>query len=147
MSKNAQVKLIVATWAYTLVGTEKYLYYLNYTNALCHDSYYNDCSGTVEIKNYEVPGWQTVGPATNATTGKPTGSTYPDFTRVNHAKFVVSDVRANIATSNLVWDYFYNTAGISFGTYDKRIVSQLQEIFDADWNSPYAVPFSATSSI
>lgn len=71
---------------------------------------------------------------------KKTGNIFPDFTRVNHGKYAVSDVRAHIGTSNLVWDYFYTTAGMSFGAYNPAIVSQLQEIFDADWNSPYAVP-------
>lgn len=65
---------------------------------------------------------------------------YPSYTRVNHGKYAVSDVRAHIGTSNLVWDYFYTTAGVSFGTYHPAIVSQLQEVFDADWNSPYTVP-------
>lgn len=69
-----------------------------------------------------------------------TGNIYPGYTRVNHGKYAVSDVRAHIGTSNLVWDYFYTTAGVGFGTYNLAIVEQLQEIFDADWNSPYAVP-------
>lgn len=129
-SKAATVKVLVARWSSTLQGTEQYLKYVNYTNALCHSSAYNHCKGKVEIKNYEVPGWNATG----------AGKQYPAFTRVNHAKFVVSDVRANIGTSNLVWDYFYVTAGVSFGTYDPRIVSQLQAIFDADWKSPYAIP-------
>ena len=72
--------------------------------------------------------------------GAATGNRYPDFTRVNHGKYAVSDVRANIGTSNLIWDYFYTTAGVSFGTYSPSIVSQLQDIFDADWYSPYTVP-------
>lgn len=146
-SKNAVVKVLVAHWSTTLAGTEKYLLYLNYTNSLCKSSLYNSCNGKVEIKNYEVPGWDATGPAVNVTTGASTGNKYPAFSRVNHAKFVVSDVRANIGTSNLVWDYFYATAGVSFGTYDPRIVSQLQAIFDADWMSPYAVPLSSTSSL
>jgi len=73
--------------------------------------------------------------------GARTGNIYPDFTRVNHGKYAVSDVRAHIGTSNLVWDYFFTTAGVSFGTYNTAIISQLREIFNADWNSPYAVPF------
>lgn len=121
---------MVARWSSTKQATEQYLKYLNYTNALCHSSAYNHCQGKVEIKNYEVPGWNSTG----------AGKQYPGFTRVNHAKFVVSDVRANIGTSNLVWDYFWVTSGLSFGTYDPRIVSQLQAIFDADWKSPYAIP-------
>jgi len=144
LAKHATVKVIVAHWAYTITGTEQYLLFLNYTNALCSSSIYNECSGKVEVKFYEVPGWQSVGPALNATTGKPTGAKFPDFTRVNHAKYVVSDVRANIGTSNLLWDYFYNTAGVSFGTYDPSIVKQLQAVFESDWNSPYAVPLTST---
>ncbi|CAM6009882.1 unnamed protein product [Sphagnum balticum] len=144
LAKHATVKVIVAHWAYTITATEQYLLFLNYTNALCSSSIYNECSGKVEVKFYEVPGWQSVGPALNATTGKPTGAKFPNFTRVNHAKYVVSDVRANIGTSNLLWDYFYNTAGVSFGTYDPSIVKQLQAVFESDWNSPYAVPLTST---
>lgn len=146
-TKHATVKVLVARWKTTLEGTDKYLLYLNYTNFLCKSSTYNSCNGRVEIKHYEVPGWDSTGPASDATTGASTGNEYPGFARVNHAKFAVSDVRANIGTSNLVWDYFYATAGVSFGTYDPRIVSQLQEIFDADWTSPYAVPLLQTSSL
>lgn len=77
--------------------------------------------------------------------GKKTGNLYPAFTRVNHGKYAVSDIRGHISTSNLIWDYFYTTAGVSFGTYNPAIVAQLQEIFDADWNSPYAVPVEGLS--
>ncbi|XWS26159.1 hypothetical protein CRYUN_Cryun26dG0006900 [Craigia yunnanensis] len=94
--------------------------------------------GKVEIKYYKVPGYNLTGPAIHKRNR--TGNIYPAYTRVNHGKYAVSDVRAHIGTSNLVWDYFYTTAGVSFGTYNPAIVSQLQEIFDADWNSPYAVP-------
>lgn len=67
--------------------------------------------------------------------GTTSGNVYPGYTRVNHGKYAVSD-----GTSNLVWDYFYTDAGVSFGTHDVGIVSQLQQVFDADWNSPYALP-------
>jgi len=105
---------------------------------LCHSSSHNHCKGKVEIKYYEVPGYNSTGPALSKRNR--TGNTYPGYTRVNHGKYAVSNVRAHIGTSNLVWDYFYTTAGVSFGTYNPAIVSQLQQIFDADWNSPYAVP-------
>ncbi|GAB4854654.1 hypothetical protein Ancab_023236 [Ancistrocladus abbreviatus] len=136
-SKKATVRLIVAHWAHIINGTDQYLKSLLYTNALCHSSTYNHCSGKVEIKYYEVPGYNSTGAA--IANGTKTGNLYPGYTRVNHAKYAVSDVRAHIGTSNLVWDYFYTTAGVSFGTYNPAIVSQLQEIFDADWNSPYVV--------
>lgn len=137
-SKKATVRLLVARWAHFISSTDAYLKSLLYTNVLCHSSTYNHCKGKVEIKYYEVPGYNSTGPALSK--GAKTGNTYPGYSRVNHGKYAVSDVRAHIGTSNLIWDYFYNTAGVSFGTYNPAIVSQLQEVFDADWNSPYVVP-------
>jgi phospholipase D3/4 len=137
-SKNATVRILVAYWTHFIPNTEKYLKSLLYSNILCTSSSYNHCMGKVEIKYYVVPGYNKTGPA--LAQGAATGNRYPDFTRVNHGKYAVSDVRANIGTSNLIWDYFYTTAGVSFGTYSPAIVSQLQDIFDADWFSPYTVP-------
>lgn len=137
-SKKATVKLLVARWAHFINSTDPYLKSLLYTNVLCHSSTYNHCTGKVEIRYYEVPGYNSTGPALSNDTR--TGNLYPGYTRVNHGKYAVSDARAHIGTSNLIWDYFYTTAGVSFGTYNPSVVSQLQQIFDADWNSPYAVP-------
>ncbi|KAJ6957015.1 hypothetical protein NC653_039056 [Populus alba x Populus x berolinensis] len=137
-SKHATVKLLVAFWAHFIDNTDQYLKSLLYSNVLCSSSKYNNCSGKVEIKYYLVPGYNLTGPAIS--NGTSTGNIYPGFTRVNHGKYAVSDTRAHIGTSNLIWDYFYTTAGVSFGTYNPAIVSQLQAIFDADWNSPYAIP-------
>lgn len=89
-----------------------------------------------------VPGFNETGPA-KLQNGNATKNVYPGYTRVNHGKYAVSDVRAHIGTSNLVWDYFYATAGVSFGTYNLGVVSQLQQVFDADWSSPYAVAVDA----
>ncbi|TKY74806.1 BTB/POZ domain-containing protein NPY1 [Spatholobus suberectus] len=139
-SKNATVQILVAYWAHFINNTDVYLKSLLYTNNLCASSKYNKCSGKVEIKYYVVPGFNMTGPAIQGGTRK--GNICPGFTRVNHGKYAVSDVRAHIGTSNLVWDYFYTTAGVSFGTYNTAIISQLREIFNADWNSPYAVPFA-----
>ncbi|KAF2287282.1 hypothetical protein GH714_039534 [Hevea brasiliensis] len=136
-SKHATVKILVAYWAHFIDNTDQYLKSLLYSNVLCSSSKYK-CSGKVEIKYYVVPGYNLTGPAKSNKTS--TGNIYPAFTRVNHGKYAVTDARAHIGTSNLVWDYFYATAGVSFGTYNPAIVLQLQEIFDADWNSPYAVP-------
>ncbi|GMN35277.1 hypothetical protein TIFTF001_005196 [Ficus carica] len=136
--KHAKVKILVAYWSHSIDNTDQYLKSLLYSNVLCSSSKYNKCSGKVEIKYYLVPGFNSTGPAISHR--KKTGNAYAGFTRVNHGKYVVSDVRSHIGTSNLVWDYFYSTAGVSFGTYNPAIVSQLQEVFEADWNSPYAVP-------
>lgn len=144
-SKNATVQILVAYWSHSISNTDSYLNSLLYTNNLCSSSKYNTCSGKVEIKYYVVPGFNMTGPAIKG--GNRTGNIYPDFTRVNHGKYAVSDVRAHIGTSNLVWDYFYTTAGVSLGTHNTAIISQLREIFNADWNSPYAVPFEEMENV
>ncbi|XP_010265574.1 PREDICTED: phospholipase D Z-like [Nelumbo nucifera] len=143
-SKGATVKILVAYWAHFIKNTDLYLKSLLYSNVLCASSQYNECTGKVEIKYYKVPGFNFTGPYRE--NGKKTGNVYPGYTRVNHGKYAVSDMRAHIGTSNLVWDYFYTTAGISFGTYNPAIVLQLQAIFDADWNSPYATPVEELAS-
>ena len=40
----------------------------------------------------------------------------------------------------MTWDYFTGTAGASFNTDDPALVAKLQEIFDRDWKSSYALP-------
>lgn len=136
-AKHVKVKLLVAYWTHILAGTIEHLVALNYTNTLCASSK-GKCAGKVEIKFFKVPGFEATGP--KIVNGSETGNLYPGYTRVTHGKYAVSDVRAHIGTSNLVWDYFYTTAGLSLGTYTAALVSQLQSVFDADWTSPYAVP-------
>ena len=53
---------------------------------------------------------------------------------------IVSDSRVNIGTSNWEWRYFAQTAGASLNTDDPSLVSAAQAVFDADWESAYAVP-------
>jgi hypothetical protein len=60
--------------------------------------------------------------------------------QVNHAKYVVTDRRVNIGTSNMAWGYFYNTAGASFNSNSTTLRAALEQIFLRDWNSPYAIP-------
>ncbi|PIA36119.1 hypothetical protein AQUCO_03400198v1 [Aquilegia coerulea] len=138
-SKHAKVQILITYWPHKINNTEQYLYSLLYSNILCSSSKYNHCTGKIEIKYYNVPGFSRTGAA--IINGLSTDNIYPGKTRVNHAKYVVSNSRAHIGTSNFKWDHFYTTSGVSFGTYNPAIVSQLQEIFDADWNSPYTVPF------
>ena len=82
-----------------------------------------------------------------ATTTRPAGSAtprataaWPSYSRVNHQKFIVTDRRVNVGTSNWEWGYFHNTAGASFNTDDAPLRAAAQAAFDADWESPYAQP-------
>jgi phospholipase D3/4 len=61
---------------------------------------------------------------------------------------MVTDQVAYIGTSNWSGDYFINTAGVGFVSQDTvhdrndnvtTIRSQLESVFDRDWNSKYAV--------
>jgi phospholipase D3/4 len=87
---------------------------------------------------FEVPGWEET---------KGSDALYPPFSRVNHAKYVVTDKRANIGTSNWTWDYFYQTAGASVNLTHEGIRHGLSQIFDRDWNSKYASELKATSKL
>jgi phospholipase D3/4 len=69
---------------------------------------------------------------------------------VNHNKYMVTDKTAYIGTSNWSGDYFVDTAGVAFVFQDdshgmfqnitQDIRKDLQEVFERDWTSPYAVP-------
>ena len=86
-------------------------------------------SGQLEIKQFIIPGWDsTAGSRRN----------YPGHTRVNHTKYIVTDRRINIGTSNMTWDYFAATAGSSFNDDHPTLVRTLQAVFDRDWASSYA---------
>ncbi|CAH2261660.1 5'-3' exonuclease PLD3-like isoform X2 [Pararge aegeria] len=68
------------------------------------------------------------------------------YARVNHNKYMVTDRTAYIGTSNWYGDYFVDTAGVAF-VYEPYITNttrdirqELQDVFERDWTSPYAVP-------
>ena len=65
---------------------------------------------------------------------------WPSYSRVNHAKYIVTDRRVNVGTSNWQWGYFHNTAGASLNTNDTALRTAAQAAFDDDWESSYAVP-------
>nr|XP_046179014.1 5'-3' exonuclease PLD3 isoform X2 [Oncorhynchus gorbuscha] len=69
------------------------------------------------------------------------------FSRVNHAKYMVTDRVVYIGTSNWSENYFTHTAGIGLvvnqtgsvvGQGQRSLQVQLQEVFLRDWTSQYA---------
>jgi phospholipase D3/4 len=132
LTRKAYVRLLVSKWAHTSALIEPMLRALQSTaDAGRADPYMS--SGQLEIKLFMVPGW-------NSTTGS--NRKFPGHTRVNHTKYIVTDRRINIGTSNMTWDYFASTAGSSFNTDHSALVSTLQSVFDRDWASPYAYRLS-----
>jgi hypothetical protein len=71
----------------------------------------------IEIRLMAIPSARILpNPASRMLTlaGAEPASGYVPFTRVNHAKFFVSEQQGLISTSNWVGDYFTDTAGASF---------------------------------
>jgi phospholipase D3/4 len=144
--KIVTIHLLAANWTNSPDSAEKYLKDLLYTNVLCSSSIYNNCGCKIEIQRYIVPGYDMTGPVIVNVTA--TDNFYPGYFRDNHDKYAVSDVWAHIDTSNLIWDYFYSTMGsvLEVGTYNTSIVKQVQQVFDADWNSPFTQPVQPLSA-
>ena len=136
-SKPVHVRVLVSRWNHTSALMGPAMRRLADGLAACkqvpNHKVYQPCAGTLEVRQYEVPGWQN-------TTGD--HAVWPPFSRVNHAKYIVSDNRVNIGTSNWEWGYFYQTAGASWNTNATEVVAAAQRVFDADWESSYALPLS-----
>ncbi|KAL7687624.1 putative phospholipase D/Transphosphatidylase, PLD-like domain-containing protein [Plasmopara halstedii] len=126
-----QVRLLVSQWQHTSPQMLQALATLEKQAKLCHQTH-AQCSGRLEIKLFRVPGWQ------NTTSSSGPKSTWPSYTRVNHAKYIVTDTRANVGTSNMEWGYFYTTAGMSINTNHEPTRQALEKVFERNWNSPYA---------
>jgi phospholipase D3/4 len=134
-AKPVQVRILVSTWAHTSAEQPAAMRWLSGALASCAQAYQR-CAGTLDVRQYLVPGWNETTTGTHVSVGK----RWPSFTRVNHAKYIVSDSRVNIGTSNWAWGYFHQTAGASFNTNASGLVNAAQEVFDRDWASAYAAP-------
>jgi len=68
------------------------------------------------------------------------GLPYMAYTRVNHAKYMVTDKGSYITTSNWSADYFENTCGLTFVSNSTKLKNELVEKYTRDWTSQYAQP-------
>lgn len=123
-TRGVDVKVLVSRWSHSSEQMMPLLRNLLDRARLC-----KNCKGSFEIKAMEIPGWQ-------ETQGK--HAKYPNYSRVNHPKYIVSDRLIDVGTSNYTWSYFYNTAGSSLNTDNEKIISQISKIFKRDWYSSYS---------
>ena len=130
--KNVTVKLLISNWAHSDPFIFQQLQGLQQQGSACSTKSAHPC-GRLEIRIYEVPGWNQTTDFEGAV-----DPMYPPFSRVAHGKYIVSDTRANIGTSNMAFSYFYSTAGASFNTDDSNLVANLQTSFLRDWESIYS---------
>lgn len=128
LTRRVYVRMLVSKWAHTSGLIEPLLSALQKAaDAGRADPYM--IAGQLEVKRFIVPGQDN----TSGSQRK-----YPGHTRVNHTKYIVTDRRINIGTSNMTWDYFASTAGSSFNADHPALVRTLQTVFDRDWGSSYA---------
>jgi phospholipase D3/4 len=128
LTRKVYVRLLVSKWAHTSSLIAPLLAALrNAADAGRSDSFMS--SGQLDVKQFAIPGW-------DRTEG--VHRRFPGHTRVNHTKYIVTDRRINIGTSNMTWDYFAATAGSSFNSDHPSLVRTLQAVFDRDWASSYA---------
>lgn len=128
LTRRVSVRLLVSHWAYTSPLMAQYLMALQETaNVGKPDG--TTKRGRLEIRRFLIPGWDDVSGSNRH---------YPGHSRVNHAKYIVTERQVNIGTSNMTWGYFANSAGTSFNSTHRHLVNKLQEVFDRDWASRYA---------
>lgn len=123
ISRGVRVRLLISQWPYTFPATWPFLQALRDWAAAGEE---ND--GRIEIKRMILPGWD----ETEGETRR-----YAGHSRVNHPKYVVSERRLNVGTSNMSWGYFTQTIGGSLNTDHPALIRQAQAVFDRDWESAY----------
>jgi phospholipase D3/4 len=128
LTRKVYVRLLVSKWAHTSGLIAPFLVALQKAADAGRADHFMT-AGQLEIKQFIIPGW-------DSTSGSM--RRYPGHTRVNHTKYIVTDRRINIGTSNMTWDYFASTAGSSFNADHPTLVRTLQSVFDRDWASSYA---------
>jgi len=133
---GVKVRLLISQW------TDAYRSMPTYLRALQEsakaNARYAKHPGSIEAKYFALPGWK------NATGLK---DEYPTYSRVNHGKYIVTDNRFNIGTNEMEWSFFHCTGGTSFNSDHPILRQQLQDIFDRDWNSDYAIPVPNTPPV
>uniref|UniRef100_A0A336MHH7 CSON000579 protein n=1 Tax=Culicoides sonorensis TaxID=179676 RepID=A0A336MHH7_CULSO len=127
IEKNVTVRLLISHWKHSRSDIDFFLHSLTAISEALPGVH-------IEVRRFIVP-------------ENPDQAKIP-FARVNHNKYMVTDKTAYIGTSNWSGDYFTNTAGIGVvlsddPSGDRRETFRhiIQQIFERDWNSPYAVKF------
>ncbi|XP_029828363.2 5'-3' exonuclease PLD3 isoform X1 [Ixodes scapularis] len=130
VERNVRVRLLVSKWT----STRGYMFsFLRSLAAVSYNSKYYRPS--IEVKYFVVP------------TFTPEQEKVP-YARVNHNKYMVTDNKAYIGTSNWSPDYFINTGGVGLimdqshnsSSPSQPIREQLESVFERDWHSEYADP-------
>jgi phospholipase D3/4 len=147
VTNGVHARLLVSEWAHSSPVITPLLVVLDATTeAALTRTRRADAARRLEIRRFRLPGWRDTAdgraatPAADPSAAPARRPRYPGHTRVNHAKYVVTDRRINVGTSNLTADYFDGTAGTSFNATHPALVRDLQARFDRDWASDCSLP-------
>ena len=105
-----QVRMLIGLWNYTKPAMAQYLASL-------------DALDNIDVRWFKVPELEGMEPV--------------EYTRVNHAKFFVTDSESYVSTNNWIADYFLSTHGINVIVKNEVLRQSLQTAFNRDWSSPY----------
>lgn len=165
--RGVEVRLLIGVWEHTRDMAYQYYASLQSMTEMCvhDDDYYGAdggssedsamqgikegeyryCKGSLTVQGFRVP--PLLGSCSDPT--KPdkgqcegaggwwTAGRQYAYTRVNHAKFIVTDTQALVSTSNWSYDYFYTTVGVSAAFNIPLMRRQLADVFERDWGSKY----------
>eukprot|EP00762_Andalucia_godoyi_P004573 ANDGO_05176.mRNA.1 Phospholipase D Z len=126
VERSVKVNVMVAKWNHSSEAMYAPLKALqDFSNLCMNQRNYTLCSGSAKSWVFQVP-------------ELPNYESFP-YTRVNHAKFMVTDRKGFITTSNWSYDYYFNTAGVSMVVDHEGIRGQLQYVFTRDQQSQYVI--------
>src|SRR5262249_52740936 len=91
LTRKGYVRLLVSKWAPTSRLIAPFFVALPKAAAAGRADRYMT-AGQLEIKQFIIPGWDSTSGSVRR---------YPGHTRVNHTKYIVTDRRINIGTSNM----------------------------------------------
>lgn len=112
--RGVKVKLIVSDWNLSKTAVEHFKELIGYPN--------------FEVRYTAIPEYS--------------GGPIP-FARVEHCKFITADDVTWIGTSNMSYDYFYESRNVGLVVENAKFTKRVRDIFYKSWDSEYAHPIEA----
>lgn len=107
--RGVKVKLLVSDWNLSKTAVEHFKELIQYPN--------------FEVRYTAIPEYS--------------GGFIP-FARVEHCKFITVDDNTWIGTSNMSYDYFYESRNVGVIVVSDKFTKRMRDIFYKSWNSEYA---------
>lgn len=107
--RGVKVKLLVSDWNLSKTAVEHFKELIKYPN--------------FEVRYTSIPDYS--------------GGFIP-YARVEHCKFITADSLCWIGTSNMSYDYFYESRNVGLVVESEKFTQRARDIFYKSWNSEYA---------